>query len=382
MYRLLNLQNKSAALKTVQKNDDLKGKTRFVVLDNLVWNVYDKDLRLLLKAIISTKATKSTTVPVPEVWSGLNLGQPEQDEIAVQSMHTMVDVNGFSTGNALIKCASPEVATKVVMECHGKMVHDRMVVADWIDEEGFKQMMHGGDDVSMFNVAEFSSVFSGKRMQYLNEQMFGMGKIGRSPRNKGPQRSRRGSRNERQLKLDNLTRERNKNRATENTDLRDMGGHKNKDIAARYKKLIKQKRNWRRLILRKSRRSAIDTDMLGKMRNGVTRRETRPKTRGQLNEQRMKGKKGITNLAKEFNMTPKEMLKYKEKINWNTGNSRLAEMIVKKKTIHLKDYWADSIKHNRRRNHSNKYIQNSVRHGAFRNKSAKMRRKNTKNRSW
>jgi len=125
------------------------------------------------------------------------------------------------------------------------------------------------------------------------------------------------------------------------------------------------KRANRKQIFRLARINAIDERILSQVKSGKLLKQARPHTLGQIRRFNRRGKVGEWT---KMGMSKKQMFALKKKIDWSTGKSVLSKMIASKHTIHRKDYWADSLKHARKRNRNKLYIQKTNKHAGHRAK--------------
>eukprot|EP01083_Nonionella_stella_P176771 619406_1 len=322
------------------KHSELKDKTRFVMIDNLVWDVNKVNLSQFIGRI----------------------GGDKEEEV-FHSINIIVDANGYPIGKALVKCVSPEIATQMVCELDGKLCRDREVMMDWCDDKEY-QSIQSKHNNSFLNMMDFSSHFNSTQMNYLRDQLFGDHNFGCFG----------------ELKH----RKRGKRHLGEDTQ------DKNADIMNKYNERVVNKRKQRKKIFQQAKTSMIDERMLKEVKRGKTLQESRPKTPGEIRAIERKGKtgmwtklgmskgemlslkrKGKTGMWTKLGMSKGEMLSLKRKVDWNTGKSVLSKVIASKRTIHVKDYWKDSLKHARKRNRNKWYIQKTAKHTKHRKRDGR-----------
>ena len=335
-YNLENHQSKNKS-----KNIDLKDKTRFVILDNLVWNIQEHALRDFIRNECCAKPEKL-----------------DKDALIYHSINIIVDSNGYALNKALIKCLSPEIATQMVNDLDGKLCSDRMVIVDWCDENKYRSFQSSHNALHL-NMMEFSSQYNSTQMTYLHDQLYGGSDFGGKAELKNRKRSIKN-------KMDRYDND-NNNDYNERKRM-----NKNSDIMWKYNNAVWNKRKERKRIFQKAKISMIDERMLREIKQGKMIQDVRPKTFGEIKAKERRGKTGIwTSLG----MSKGEMLNLKKKVDWSTGKSILSKVIAKKKTIHVKDYWGDSLKHARKRNRNKWYIQKTNKNSQYRRKKSKKGRK-------
>ncbi len=317
-------RNKSKKQNRHKKNIELKHKTHFLMFDNLVCDINKINLNDFINKI--------------------NI-----DCVATESKNIMIDEHGYCVCEALLKCVSPEIATQIATELDGKLCRDRMVCIDWCDESKYKAIQSKYKKSFMLNLFDFSSYFDVTQMKYLNDQLFGDNAF----------------KNNRQLLYTTgINKKKTKNKAknkANNPEIDEMSN--NVDIIRQFYNNVQQKRKSRKAIFAQAKQSMVDEKMLKKMKEGKTLKEARPKTPGELNKIKRRGKIGLWT---KLGMSKSSMQALKRKIDWNTGKSVLSKVIAAKNTIHVKDRWADSIKFSRRRVRNRYYIQKSGKHNTHR----------------
>lgn len=352
-YAFLCQQN-SQNLKSLPKTTKLRDRTRFVMLDNLVWNVQDKDLRDLLKPILSDLVTLTTNL-VENSQKPQDTWTHDQMGIVINSTHIVRDTNGYPVHKALIKCTSPEVATQIVLRIDGKECRGRRVVTDWSNVDEYKRQLSAYHNVSFMSIMEFSSRFSAPRMVTFNAQLFGelkfeSGKLAalkmrtRSKKKLPPNYAARGrwtseSRARRDVKWLDLRREK----------------WKNDDIARKYNEQMKRKYEARRHVKGLGKKWAVDRRMLGMMKAGYTREYAGTRTKGQLKyaEWAKRGNNAWTRIG----MSKTEFFRLRNATSWKSGRNALSEKIAKMSKIHRIDRWVDTLKYSRRRTRNDRYFQ-------------------------
>ena len=309
-----------------RKSEELKGKSRFLMIDNLVWNV--------AKVNLSEFLTQNEEI-------GLN-----EEQTIYHSINIIVDSDGYPIGKALIKCFSPKIATKIVEELDGKLCRERVVIIDWCDDKRYQSIQTMHKD-SYLDIMDLSSHFSETKMKFFNDQLFGIANISEL-------RSRTRARSRKNLK---------KRKVQQQTTHKEG----NEDVISKYKLDVIKKRRERKTIFQHAKMSAIDERILAEVKRGKTLRAARPHTLGQIRRFERKGKVGEWT---KLGMSKAEMMRLKKKINWDTGKSVLSKIIASKNTIHRKDYWSDSLKHARRRTRNKWYIQKTNKHNHHRRKKS------------
>jgi len=291
--------------KYVNKNTD--NDCKILILNSLPWNVSMKDIE---KYIYSTKYF--------ELIESKHIKSQRKNEfitkpIFVDKCEIIIDEDGYCIGKAIIKFFKKE---------------DTLQMFNELTDKNINVSYHRGN-----NTDSISHIKSALLLQYAKHNYNLM----------------------EHFKHDNIiSPKKDSNRKKLNPIINISKRDKNSDIYLKIQDKIKETSIERRKIKQRSRKYALDEQVINNLKSGKIREHSMPMKESKLKLIQNGGKKPAWEKLK---MSRTEYERKKNTINWKTGKSLLTLDIAKKKTIHVKSYWNDSLKHSRKRRRNRYYIQ-------------------------
>ncbi|ETO10227.1 hypothetical protein RFI_27145 [Reticulomyxa filosa] len=304
----------------------VRNKTKWVLLQNLPWNVSNKDIESLFANI--------ETPHIIHIFVD-SQGYPNWYESNSCGWNVTFVFTEYS--DAAVKFSSHFVASQVIDTLNGKCkIGAKEIALCWVDRRRY----------SLFEESQFKNDYTPLSVD-VNESTFNQvrSKLLRNFRQKRKTFNANTNSKDKLIQITHMT--------------------SNKDVTAQMDKSLKklhfdrQKENhnlfWgekKKKQLEKAKRLMVDTRMLTMLQRGKTLEQARPKTPGEIKATTREKPR----IWHELGISKGKFDKLKETENWQTGKSVISHMIAKKKTIKIKDYWKDTPKFNRKRQNTKFYI--------------------------